>query len=140
MTYSSVRPLTAKQRLFIDGYLKTWNATEAARRARYQGNDETLASMGAENLRKPQIRAAIEKRLKAHQLSSDRILARLGEMGMANIADFLDDTGKFDLAKLKARGYPSDRLAVREYAEHCDRIDGQKLEAEEARHADGKRS
>jgi len=29
------RPLTAKQRLFIDWYLRTWNATESARRCRH---------------------------------------------------------------------------------------------------------
>lgn len=38
------------------------NATEAARRAGYEGNDVTLAAVGSENLRKPLIAEAIKAR------------------------------------------------------------------------------
>lgn len=49
--------LTPKQARFVDAYMgaAAGNATEAARIAGYKGNDVTLASVGAENLRKPQI-------------------------------------------------------------------------------------
>lgn len=61
MSDSSFRPkLTAKQRKFIEAY--AGNATEAARIAGYKGNAVTLASVAAENLRKPQISAAIKER------------------------------------------------------------------------------
>lgn len=46
---------TPKQELFVSEYLKTGNATEAARRAGYKGNDNTLAQVGNENLRKPNV-------------------------------------------------------------------------------------
>ena len=39
------------------------NATEAARRAGYKGNDMTLGQVGAENLKKPQIREAVAARV-----------------------------------------------------------------------------
>ena len=47
--------LTPKQKAFADYYIELGNATEAARRAKYKGNDVTLAAVGSENLRKPQI-------------------------------------------------------------------------------------
>lgn len=49
--------LTTKQEAFVAAYIgqARGNATEAARIAKYQGSSETLASVGAENLRKPQI-------------------------------------------------------------------------------------
>lgn len=49
------KKLTPKQELFVSEYLKTGNATEAARRAGYKGNDNTLAQVGNENLRKPNV-------------------------------------------------------------------------------------
>src|SRR5690606_35612738 len=61
--YDSTPKLTAKQRRFIDEYLRCWNATEAAQRAGYKGSKATLATVGYENLNKPYIRAVIEKYL-----------------------------------------------------------------------------
>ena len=58
------KKLTLKQQKFVDAFIKTGNATEAARKAGYKGNDITLGSVGAENLKKPQIISAIEKRQK----------------------------------------------------------------------------
>jgi phage terminase small subunit len=52
--------LTLKQRKFVEAF--KGNATEAARVAGYKGNDVTLAAVGAENLRKPQILEAIRQR------------------------------------------------------------------------------
>lgn len=53
--------LTPKQEIFVSEYLKTGNATEAARRAGYKGNEKTLSQVGAENLRKPGIQGAIKE-------------------------------------------------------------------------------
>lgn len=66
--------LTLKQQAFVDAYMgeSKGNATDAARRAGYKGSDVVLASVGAENLRKPQVAAAIEQR--RQQLDSSRIL------------------------------------------------------------------
>lgn len=60
------RPLTAKQSAFVHWYCSAavnMNATEAARRAGYKGNDNTLGTVGVENMQKPAIRDAIDKRL-----------------------------------------------------------------------------
>lgn len=61
--------LTEKQKRFIDYYIETGNATEAARRAGY--SEKTAAETGYENLRKPNIKNYIDKRLK--QLEDERI-------------------------------------------------------------------
>ena len=52
--------LTPKQEAFIDAYLETGNASEAAKRAGY--SEKTARAVGAENLTKPYIKAAIEAR------------------------------------------------------------------------------
>lgn len=56
--------LTEKQRRFVEAYMgeACGNATAAARIAGYKGNDETLSTVGTENLRKPAVTAAIEER------------------------------------------------------------------------------
>lgn len=54
--------LTEKQKRFIDYYVETGNATEAARKAGY--SEKTSYSIGHENLKKPEIKSAIDARLK----------------------------------------------------------------------------
>lgn len=56
--------LTPKQRAFADYYIECGNATEAARKAGYKGNNVTLGAVGAENLKKPQIAAYIAEIVK----------------------------------------------------------------------------
>lgn len=57
-----MQKLTEKQRRFVNAYIKTGNAAEAARQAGYK--KKTADAIGRENLRKPTVRNAIEKRLK----------------------------------------------------------------------------
>lgn len=61
--------LTEKQKRFVDFYIETGNATEAARKAGYAS--KAAYATGAENLRKPQIKTAIDARLK--ELEDSRI-------------------------------------------------------------------
>lgn len=53
--------LTPKQKKFCEWYIKTGNATEAAKKAGY--SEKTAARMGSENLQKPVISAYIAERL-----------------------------------------------------------------------------
>ena len=66
---SKQQKMTIKQARFVDYYIQTGNASEAARRAGY--SPKTSYSIGEENLRKPEIRQAVERRLK--ELESHRI-------------------------------------------------------------------
>lgn len=53
--------LTQKQKVFCEEYIKTSNASDAARKAGY--SPKTAPFIGAENLKKPQIAAYIKSRL-----------------------------------------------------------------------------
>lgn len=54
--------LTVKQRRFVDAYIATVNAAEAARRAGYKLRNADV--IGFENLRNPTIRKVLRARLK----------------------------------------------------------------------------
>jgi phage terminase small subunit len=72
------RKLTAKQQAFVDNYIITLNATEAAKRAGYNCKDDMNYGMvGNENLKKPKIRAAIDKRMASKQ---DKLIADQDEI------------------------------------------------------------
>ena len=67
--------LTEKQRRFVDYYVETGNASEAARRAGY--SEKTAGWIGQENLQKPTIKAAVDARLKELE---DKRIARADEV------------------------------------------------------------
>lgn len=79
--------LTAKQARFVDEYLVDLNATQAAIRAGY--SEKTAYSVGHENLSKPEISLAIEKRrakLAAKvEITQERVLEELAKIGFADI-------------------------------------------------------
>ncbi|MFJ6207329.1 terminase small subunit [Lysinibacillus sp. NPDC092081] len=56
-----VKKLTLKQQAFADFYIELGNATQAAIKAGY--SQKTAYSIGDENLRKPEIKSYIEKRM-----------------------------------------------------------------------------
>lgn len=83
--------LTVKQRKFIDFYLESGNATEAAKRAGY--SDKTAYSIGSENLTKPEIREVIKTRLRENAMSVDEAVGLLADFARGDLADFLDISG-----------------------------------------------
>lgn len=85
---SSEPKLTDKQRSFVREYVRCLNSTKAARLAGYEGNDVTLASVGYENLRKPQIRAAIDEILTANSMSGAEVIARINQQARGAHADY----------------------------------------------------
>ena len=97
--------LTAKQRRFIEEYCVDFNATQAAIRAGY--SKRTAYAIGAENLRKPQIREAVERRLKELSMTAAEATRRLTDWGRGTIAPFLcfgpDGSVRIDLSTEEAR-------------------------------------
>lgn len=80
--------LTIKQQAFVEAYLVCgFNATEAARRAGY--SDRTAHAIGWENLRKPEIAAAIRQGLAERAMPADEVLARIAEHARGTMVDFL---------------------------------------------------
>lgn len=71
-----MRPLSGKQKVFVDEYLKDLNATQAAIRAGY--SKKTAEDIGRQALRKAPVAAAIQEvmdaRSKRTQISADYVL------------------------------------------------------------------
>lgn len=87
--------LSVKQKVFIEEYLKTFNATQAALAAGY--SPDTAHATGWENLRKPEITEAISKRLSETAMSADEVMMRLAEHARGDVGDFLTQDVNNDL-------------------------------------------
>lgn len=79
--------LTRKQQAFITEYLRTWNASEAARLAGY--SEVSARAIGHENLTKPDIQAEIQRRVSERAMSADEVLIRLAEQARGSMEDFV---------------------------------------------------
>lgn len=82
--------LTPRQQKFVDEYLIDLNATQAAIRAGY--SSKTAYSIGVDNLRKPEIQAALQRKQKKLQskleITQEKILRELACIAFANGADY----------------------------------------------------
>lgn len=119
--------LTEKQKRFVDYYIKTGNATEAAIKAGYSRH--TARQMGAENLTKPYIVEAIAERNK--QLEDERIA------GMKEIKEFWTRVVRDENAAMGDRLKASEFIArtnaaFKERHEHTGK-DGGPIEIDDAR-------
>lgn len=89
--------LTSKQQRFVDEYLEDLNATQAAIRAGY--SKKTAASIGQENLTKPEIakslKEAIQRRSDRTAITQDYVLAGIVEIieRCRQVAPVLDRSG-----------------------------------------------
>ena len=88
---AKMRKLTPKQKRFVDEYLIDLNATKAAIRAGYSA--KTAASIGEENLRKPEIQGALAERMKARsvrtEVTQDRVIAELAKIAFGDARDVM---------------------------------------------------
>ena len=73
------KPLTGKQKLFVEHYAATLNGTKAARLAGYKGSDATLAVAAHKLLRLGKIKDEVEKRFKGAAMGADECLARIAD-------------------------------------------------------------
>ena len=72
--------LTPKQQKFVSSYLELGNGVAASRIAGYKGNSNTLAVVASENIRKPNIKAAIKSKIKDADMGQDFVLKHLKRM------------------------------------------------------------
>lgn len=100
--------LTKRQEKFVaaaaDPNVKSY--TEAAKIAGY--SPKTAGAIAGENLQKPEIFEAIEKRKKIlaelAQVTDQHIFGATAEIAFSSIEDALDDSGYLDIAKAKKNG------------------------------------
>lgn len=96
--------LTAKQQRFVDEYVICLNGTEAARRAKYDGDNATLAVIASQNLRKLNIANAINAKLVEQTMPRSEVLAQITDIARGDIADVINDFGATDLSEAVRRG------------------------------------
>lgn len=94
--------LTDKQRMFVEEYLKCFNATQAAIRAGYSG--ASAYAIGWENLRKPEIASAVAQRLSEAAMTADEVLMRLAEQARGVPAKYISTRGTVKIAQLVKDG------------------------------------
>lgn len=75
--------MTAKQRRFVEEYCAVGNATQAAIRAGYSGR--SAHAIGHENLKKVEIRAAIEKQMERHSMTAEEATVRLSAQARGEV-------------------------------------------------------
>lgn len=79
---TNTKALTAKQAQFVREYLIDLNATQAAIRAGY--SEKTAAAIGDENLRKPEIAAAVQSAMDARsqvtEITAQSVLSRINSV------------------------------------------------------------
>lgn len=87
--------LTPKQERFVAEYLIDLNATQAAIRAGY--SEKTAYSSGHDNLKKPEVAAAIQAAMKAREqrteITQDRVLQELARIAFFDIRRLYRDDG-----------------------------------------------
>lgn len=87
--------MTPKQARFVAEYLIDLNATQAAIRAGY--SEKTAASIGEENLKKPEIAAAVAKKTQVQlaktDLTAERTLEEMRRLAFSNVQDLFDEKG-----------------------------------------------
>jgi phage terminase small subunit len=102
--------VTKKQKRFVEEYLIDLNAAQAAIRAGY--SPKAAYSIGSENLRKPEIRACIEKamaeRSKRTGINQDRIIMELAKIGLLNPKNLIN----FEEATVKEDATEEDLAAI----------------------------
>ncbi len=101
--------MTLRQQKFANEYLGTGNATEAASRAYKPKNRNTAHSIGAENLRKPAIRAYLDEKAEdaasmVYKLSQE---AKNENVRLHASRDILDRAGFKPPEKLNINSDPS---------------------------------
>lgn len=89
--------MNTKQTIFVNEYLKCWNASEAARRAGYNGKS---GQIGYRLLKDVEIQSYIKERTDEIKMSADEVLIRLAIMARSNMADFAHIKNSEDLVNL----------------------------------------
>lgn len=87
---SDLPPLTIREAAFVRHWLNPdnlRNGTRAAELAGYSGDENTLAVIASQNLRKLHIQAHIQHAIKARHISPDQIIAELSEIAILPAKD-----------------------------------------------------
>ena len=94
--------LTPRRQAFVEIFLRSWNATEAARAAGY--SERSAHNQGHRLMKNDDIRAVIQERLQELHLSADEVLVRLAQIARGEHGDYIQPDGSVDLERMQADG------------------------------------
>lgn len=81
------KKLTRRQIVFVNEYLKSWNASDAARKAGY--SERSAYSRGYELMRNREVKAAIEARLDEVHMSAEEALKLTADIARGDMGEFM---------------------------------------------------
>ena len=114
---SAALNLNPRQISFVHRYIEVKVGWKAAKLAGYSGNRDTLSAIASENLKKPSILLYYNELLREMHISSDEVLAELGQIARAQVS-------KKSVVK------PVDKLKALELAGKHHKLFVDKIEAE----------
>lgn len=94
--------LNDKQRMFVECYLKHFNATQAAKEAGY--SEATAYSQGHRLLKDAEVQARLRARFEEAAMSSNEVLYHLAQIARGDITDALDRNGNLDVEQARKLG------------------------------------
>jgi len=128
--------LTGKQARFVEEYLQDFNATRAAERAGYAGDDNSLAVRGYELVRNPKIQALVKIRLNESAMTANEVLARLAAIARSDYSRYLKEDATVDFANLLAdsQGFLVKSIKETKYGKQVEFYDAQRALETLAKH------
>ena len=113
--------LSPKRAAFVEAYLETWNASEAARIANYA----KPGSQGHRLLKNVEIQTKIKQRLTEMAMGADEVLHRLAQQAKADVSKFFEynDDGSI-------KGFDSDYLRTHGHLVKKMKVDPEKIDFE----------
>lgn len=101
------KPLSLKQRLFVQKVIETKTPTQAAREVYKTRTDGSARSIACYNMKKPKVKEAIEKALKLNNLTEQRLTGVIDEAIKTPSPETIDWNVKhtFVQTALKLKGY-----------------------------------
>lgn len=120
--------LSPKQQLFVEYYLRHFNATRAAKEAGY--SEKTAYSIGHENLKKPEIADTIRTRMTEAAMETNEVLYHLAQIARGDLGDVLDKNGNVSIEAAREQGKTNLIKKVRSRAITTENSDISEAEAE----------
>ena len=113
------KKLTPKQKLFVREYIVDKNATQAAIRAGY--SPKAAYAIGAENLRKPQIKEAIQKQMDKYaeraEVSAERVIEEYRRIAFSDIRDIMSGENRTVLLRKLSELSPEEAAVIQSISE-----------------------
>jgi phage terminase small subunit len=94
--------LNDRQELFVNEYLKCFNATKAAKAAGY--SEDTAYSQGHRLLKNAEVASRVRERLNQSAMEADEVLYHLASIARGDVSEVVDDNGNPDVKMAKTNG------------------------------------